>query len=128
MIEFAEDDERDEWPQVFPLLQEIVRWVHTQCWPIDKRFVITSIARTLAENARAGAKTLIHVVGPPWRAVDVSARDIEQATVSMVAALVNRRWTYDPDRPKIPICYSDPHGTGPHLHFQVMPGKTQLSS
>lgn len=119
MIEFREQDEREEWAQVHPVLKEIVQWAHDNLWPMGRPFVITSIWRTVAENTAAGAKTLIHTVGPPYRAVDVGDRPLTAVELIVALATVNKRWIYDPTRPNIPVAYGQPHGTGPHIHFQV---------
>ena len=78
-------------------------------------FEVTSCLRTAAEDAALGGSG-IHVTG---RAVDVSARSIPDGLVKSVTDWVNARWQYDPLRARLTCCYSAPHGTGPHLHFQV---------
>ena len=78
-------------------------------------FDVTSAIRTAKEDAALGGSG-IHVTG---RAVDVSARSIPSQLVKAVTDWVNERWVYDPARPRLTVCYSAPHGTGPHLHFQV---------
>ena len=79
-------------------------------------FRVTSVYRTQEENAAAGGRTLIDCL---WRAVDIGAADVHQNSVDTVTKYANRIWTYDASRPLIPVCYSAPHGDGPHLHFQV---------
>lgn len=99
------------------LLREIVLDCATVA--LDKckwNFRITSCFRTQEENADAGGKTLIHCL---WRAIDVGAADVEQEWIDFITDYANTKWVYDPSRPKIPVCYSAPHGSGPHLHFQV---------
>lgn len=89
---------------------------------------IVSIHRTDAENKAAGAKSEIHVVGPPYRALDLGAPlvpggtpDDRWAAVAAIAEPLNSLWVYDPSRPSMLCAYADPHGTGPHLHLQVHP-------
>ena len=78
-------------------------------------FDVTSCLRTAEEDRAAGGHG-IHVTG---RAVDVGARAIPDTLVKAVTDWVNARWQYDPVRPNLTVCYSEPHGTGPHMHFQV---------
>ena len=78
-------------------------------------FEVTSTIRTPEEDRAAGGHG-IHCTG---RAVDVGARNIPDDLVHAVTAWVNGRWQYDPQRGNLTVCYSAPHGTGPHLHFQV---------
>jgi len=119
VIEFAEADEREEWEGVGPLLKEIVTYAHDNLWPAGRRFIVSSIWRSRLENAKVGAKTLIHTVGPPYRAVDADVCGWSKAEIMEVCAAINRRWQYDPTRPNIPAAYGEKHGTGPHIHFQV---------
>lgn len=84
-------------------------------------FRVTSIFRTSKENEAAKAKTIVHCL---WRAVDVGTREWPEYAVIDVARFANERWIYDPERlAGPPVCYAGPHGTGPHLHFQAVPGK-----
>src|SRR5215203_3493208 len=78
-------------------------------------FVITSIFRTPAEDAALHASG-IHV---DWRAVDVRTRGQSGEVVDDVTKHINRRWVYDPTRPHLKVCFAEPHGTGPHGHYQV---------
>jgi hypothetical protein len=78
-------------------------------------FEITSAVRTAVEDALLGGSG-IHVTG---RAVDVGARSIPEPLISAVTEWVNTRWQYDAQRPRLVVCYSKPHGSGRHLHFQV---------
>jgi len=103
-------------PEVHPVVRMIVleaaeHALGTHGW----LFEVTSCLRTAEEDAKLGGSG-IHVTG---RAVDVSARSIPDALVHAVTEWVNARWRYDPQRPRLTCCYSAPHGTGPHLHFQV---------
>jgi hypothetical protein len=90
---------------------------------VDGTIEITSVHRTREQNKRAGAKTLIHVVGPPYRAMDISIRTLTggQEKAQAICDLLNDLWAYDPFRPDKPVAYCKPHGTGPHIHIQVHP-------
>jgi hypothetical protein len=95
-------------------------------WPVA-RCRVSSIHRTDAENAAAGANTRIHVVTPArgLRAVDLSGSNVggtvedRWRACGRVAAAVNRKWVYDPSRPRIKVAFAAKHGTGPHVHLQV---------
>ncbi|HEX8127891.1 MAG TPA: hypothetical protein VF527_02240 [Pyrinomonadaceae bacterium] len=80
-------------------------------------FTITSIHRTPAEDAALRASG-IHV---DWRAVDVRTRGHKQTVIDDVTNHINRRWAYDPARPHMKVCFAEPHGSGPHGHYQVHP-------
>lgn len=78
----------------------------------------TSIWRSKTEDARIGG----HGIHPVWRAADVRTVGVRpDAAVADVIAWVNDRWIYDPMRPAMLVAYAAPHGTGPHIHFQVSP-------
>jgi len=98
-----------------------------ETWRVPQ-LVVTDIRRTDTENRAAKSKTRIHSVGPPWRAVDVRIYNLGedyQRRAGAVANRVNRRWTYDPRRPKMNVAFARKHGTGPHLHLQVHPRTRQ---
>lgn len=80
-------------------------------------FLITEIYRTPEEDAALGG----HGVHPAWRAVDVHADGWDDPKLLDVSNYVNGLWIYDPTRPKMNVCDSEPHGTGPHAHFQCHP-------
>ena len=108
-------------PRLLALFSHLVN-----LWP-DGTIRITSIHRSKAQNELAGAKSLIHVVGPPYRAIDVSIRGLtgSQDKAQAMCDLLNDIFVYDPQRPDKPVAYCKPHGTGPHIHLQVHP-RTKL--
>lgn len=118
MIKFASERVEREWndQHLAKRVKEIVNDASSyaeQRWGWD--FTITSIHRTQAEDdALQGSG--IHV---DWRAVDVRTRDQSDAAVVDVTRYINRKWVYDPNRPNLKVCFSEPHGTGPHAHYQV---------
>ncbi len=86
--------------------------------------LIGDIHRTPEENAAAGAKTQIHVEGPPYRAIDIRVTNLTgdpQAAADSLGAIINAKYEYDPTRPAMVVAYTVPHGTGPHCHLQVHP-------
>lgn len=83
-------------------------------------FTITSIFRSPQEDAALNASG-IHVA---WRAVDVRTKGQPKDAVDDVTRFINSRWVYDPSRPMLKVCFAEPHGTGPHGHYQVH-GKTK---
>lgn len=89
-------------------------------WPqVTLRF--TSVHRSLEENAAANAETLIHVEGPPYRAVDLGIAGVGQVVADRIAFALNKKWEYDDSRPHLNVAISAPHGTGSHVHLQVHP-------
>ena len=92
-------------------------------WPAPQ-MAITCIHRTEEENRLAMARSLIHVVGPPYRAIDIRVRNLGenfQEEADSLAHRVNTFWQYDPTRPNKPTAYAKVHGTGPHIHLQTHP-------
>lgn len=78
-------------------------------------FTLTSIYRTPEEDAALQACG-IHC---EWRAVDIRTRDRTAEEIEDIARYVNTKWTYDPERPRLQVCFKEIHGTAPHAHFQV---------
>lgn len=71
--------------------------------------------RTPEEDAKLGG----HGMHPAWRSVDVRIAHWREARALALVAYINARWQYDPSRPGKVVAYVDPHGTGPHIHFQT---------
>ena len=114
----------NEWnnPKLAPMVKEIVidaAEYAKEKWNWD--FVITSIRRTPAEDARLHASG-IHV---DWRAVDMRTRDQSQQAIDDVANHINKKYAYDPTRPHLKVCFKEIHGNAAHAHYQVHP-RTKL--
>ena len=109
--------EEGEWEskRLAPLAALIVRAAAAYAEARGWLFRVTCIYRTPQED-RELEGTGVHVA---WRAVDVRTNDVPAADVQAVTDWINARWIYDPSRPNLPVAYSKPHGTGPHLHIQV---------
>lgn len=120
MIRFATERQEREWNdrrlsrRVKEIVTEASEYAEAN-WGWN--FTITSIFRTAAEDAALNASG-IHV---GWRAVDVRTRGQSQAAIDDVTRHINSAWAYDPTRPHMKVCFSEPHGTGPHGHYQVHP-------
>lgn len=98
-------------------------------WPAPQ-LAVTSIHRTEEENKAAMAKSIIHVVGPPYRAIDIRVRNLGeffQDQAESLAKRLNMLWQYDPTRPNKPVAYAKTHGTGPHIHLQSHPRTVRRS-
>lgn len=120
MINFVSKRVEKEWnderlsERVRDIVQEAAAYAEEKYgW----NFTLTSIYRTPAEDAALSASG-IHVY---WRAVDVRIKGRPQSEVNGVADYINGRYVYDPARPAMKVCFKEPHGTGPHGHFQVHP-------
>lgn len=111
---------KKEWdsPKLAPMVKQIVedaaKYALTK---FNWEFTITSIFRTKAEDAALHASG-IH---SEWRAVDVRTKDQNQDTVNAVANYINKKYSYDPSRPGMKVCFKEPHGNGVHAHYQVHP-------
>jgi hypothetical protein len=120
MLRFVSERQEREWND--PRLSSRVKEVVTEAAEYAEQnwgwnFTITSIFRTAAEDAALNASG-IHV---GWRAVDVRTRGQIREAIDDVTRHINRRWAYDPQRPHMKVCFAEPHGTGPHGHYQVHP-------
>lgn len=110
-----------------PQLREVVALVKVVAGALGwEKIVVTSIFRTLEENRKAKAKSLVHVTRP-HRAMDLRTYDVSPKTVAAVTDEVNRVFVYDPNRPGFPVAISRPHGNGPHIHLQVHPNTRRRS-
>lgn len=120
MLKFVSARQEREWndSKLAPRVKEIV--IQAAEYAEEKwgwNFTITSIYRTPAEDAALRASG-IHV---GWRAVDVRTRGQRQEVIDDVTRFINSKWAYDPSRPHMKVCFAEPHGTGPHGHYQVHP-------
>jgi hypothetical protein len=77
-------------------------------------FTLTCIYRTPEEDKLLEGSG-IHCT---WRAVDIRDRDVSPEAVVDLTTYLNRHYVYDPQRTALTVCYSKPHGTGPHVHLQ----------
>lgn len=114
-----------EWGRLHPMLLEVAGEL-MDLWP-SADMVVTSIHRTLEENASAGAKTTVHCTSP-HRAMDIRIKNsMQQDKADDIADWLNSVFSYDPDRPELKVCISKPHGTGPHIHLQVHPKSQRVA-
>lgn len=107
-----------EWQsgELFPMTTRILE--DAQAYALarfDWIFLLTCIWRSVTEDMVLEGSG-IH---PAWRAVDVRDKDQPAAAVADVTAYLNGKYVYDSTRPRLVVCYSKPHGTGPHLHIQT---------
>jgi hypothetical protein len=119
-MKFVSTRVEEEWDD--PRLARKVREIVTEAAEYARakfnwEFTLTSIFRTPAEDAALRASG-IHV---DWRAVDVRTRGQRQEVIDDVTNHINNAWVYDPTRPNLKVCFSEPHGSGPHAHYQVHP-------
>ena len=116
-----------EWSSCDPLLQEVTLWMVEHAWdPVQMGPIrITSIYRTKDENQAAGGKTEVHCQRP-HRALDVGGAGLTQETIKLTGFAVNSEYQYDSERPSKVVAYSEPHGTGPHLHLQIHPNTKRV--
>lgn len=120
MIDFSSRRVKDEWNS--SSINSLVKRIVNEAADYAKSqhnwdFHLTSIYRTPREDADLNGSG-IHV---SWRAVDVRTNDVAVAKVRAVTDWINSRYIYDPLRLHLKVCFSEPHGTGPHMHYQVHP-------
>lgn len=114
----------EEWATgpLVPPLREIVEW--GAAWSKehnDWTWELSSIYRTPMEDAKLSG-TRLHC---SWRCVDVrvQTRSWDDPAAKAVADVINKRWSYDPERSQMVVALFKTHGsaTGPHIHLQVHP-------
>jgi hypothetical protein len=119
-----------EWTNLDPRLWAIFSQL-VNMWPGDG-IRITDIRRSRKQDRAVGGSG-VHVAGPPYRAIDVGIRVLDanireaQLKAEKICDLLNELWQYDPARPKKPVAYCKPHGTGPHIHLQTHPNTKRKS-
>jgi hypothetical protein len=107
-----------EWnsDSLFPMTRVIVH--DAQAYALARwnwTFFLTCIWRSITEDTQLEGSG-IHSA---WRAVDVRDRDQAADAIADVTKYLNGKYVYDPGRPRLVVCYSKPHGSGPHLHLQA---------
>ncbi len=103
---------------IHPALLKVLGFV-LNLWP-EATIRLGDLNRSKAENKSAGAKSMIHVVGPPWRALDIGGKYLEQEDLERMEAIINDAFAYDPKRgQRYKVAYAKPHGNGKHVHLQV---------
>lgn len=118
IIDFRDDRVREEWAsgKLDPLLTSIFLYAARYASDfLHHTLLVTCIWRSEAEDAALGGSG----VHKQWRGIDVHADTWADPHANAVAAWVNQRWIYDPLRPSMKVALWEPHGTGPHLHFQT---------
>ena len=117
-MEFFSSKQQAEWDsgKLDRQLEKIVIWAQEQVLP-DWSFLVTCILRSEGED-HALKGTGVHTV---WRAIDIRTQGQDPGVVDLITRRINAHWTYDSKRPRLPVAYSKPHGTGPHLHIQTHP-------
>jgi len=118
-----------EWLEVMQILRAIVHDLADVACNSTTTIRITSIYRNHEEEIRAGGRSGIHTCGPPYRAIDIAGRTFKRpgdddarlmARLRSVASKLNRRWSYDANRPTKKVALAHV-GTGAHIHLQVHP-------
>lgn len=101
---------------IWPLLKEILR--DAEEFAIDNGcgdLTITSIFRTPEEDAELHGSG-IHCI---FRAADVRIPCWDDPKSLTLARYINAKYVYDSSRPTLLVAFMEPHGDGPHCHFQV---------
>lgn len=117
MIVLEKNDMLVEWDLVHLDLKRVV-YTLLSVWPEDIPLRFSSLNRT-KEQDRALNASGIHSSGPPWRAIDIGGKDLDQTHLNAMADFVNTVWKYDRNRPQLKCAVSKLHGTGKHIHLQV---------
>lgn len=118
-IQFKTPRQLHEFYDCEPLLQEIFYWIADTQWPSNVPAQVTSIFRTVQENAEAGATTQVHCKTPHC-ALDISVRLVPDNVAAKIVSETNRRFDYNHDGH--PCAYMHDVGSGLHIHLQVFPG------
>jgi hypothetical protein len=126
VIDFRDDRVRQEWEsgKVDPLLESIFLDAAQHAETVLQiPLIITCIWRSAEEDALLNGSG-VHKV---WRAIDVHADTWSDPKIGALAEYINSLWIYDPLRPSYKVALWEPHGTGPHAHFQVCHSSLTIS-
>ena len=111
-----------EFDEIDPRLRKLFYDVVYNLWPEKVPVTITSIYRTSEENVATGGHPFsVHTV-KPTRGMDLRIWQLTPQDIARIPRALNEKYVYDPRRPTMPVCYSRPHGSGPHFHLQTHPG------
>lgn len=119
----ADIEPADPWPKTLPekpmnLDLEQLDFVHEDLAQIINQVEDeVGITLTVTSLYRPGDQGVHGTL--PVRGVDVRCRDL--AIGQAIAAWINDRMVYDPDRPELLTCIVHDAGSGLHLHIQCHP-------
>lgn len=110
MRRFKQPEMELELARIHPMLKEVLTDLEF-VW--GRELFITSVERKAGEAGKMGAHS--PHTARPCRGTDIRTRNVAKDDVEYAAAYINRRWAYDPVRPKkvVALIESD------HLHMQV---------
>lgn len=120
LISFRDSRSRAEWlsgnidPDLAAIFLKAARYANAV---LKFQPLITSIFRSKTEDFNLDG-TGVHCA---WRAIDIYADSWIDTRAAAVADFINTRYIYDPSRPTMSVALFKPHGSGPHVHFQVHP-------
>jgi hypothetical protein len=122
-IDFRDERVQAEWEsgRLNPLLRTVFTEAAEFYSSLGRTPCITCIWRSAEEEEQLLVQTGQHPSGVHrvWRGIDMHADSWIDPYAVKTAEYINSRWTYDPLRRSYKVALFEPHGTGPHLHFQV---------
>lgn len=114
IIAFKRFESVGEWRYLHEKALEVVEFVR-EVWPLEA-LVITRI-----DSPHINGESGVHHTRP-CRAFDVRTWGIEGLRAEKIAAKVNTRFQYDPERTHMKVAiYHATDGGAHHLHFQIHP-------
>lgn len=105
-----------EFARLHNRLRLVFNYMLDYCWPDGKDIHVTSIYRSKEEDAQLEGSGIHHSI--PHRAIDIRTWPLTDGEVATLTRKMNDRFAYDPDRPKLNVCVTALHGSGPHAHLQ----------
>ena len=106
-----------EFARFHDMLRRVFNYLLESAWPERADLFITSIYRSKREDEAVGGGGIHHSI--PHRACDIRVHPLTDGERVTIVTRLNRRFSYDPQRPKLPVAICDQHGTAPHLHLQA---------
>jgi len=118
-----------ELTRIWPVLSEVLHDA-LDAYPFDELFIPNhSIYRPFQaelQKSRSGYHGMDDLDNDGHRCIDIPTPTWEIA--EDMAAVINPKWIYDPDRRLKLVAYAAKHGTGPHCHLQVHPNTVRRTN
>jgi hypothetical protein len=114
IIGFKRVESIGEWKYLHDKALEVVEFLR-EVWPLES-MIITRI-----DSPHVNGESGVHHTRP-CRAFDVRTWGVDNLRCEKIAAKVNTRFQYDPDRPQMKVAiYHKTDGGAYHLHLQIHP-------
>lgn len=130
-MQFKTDKVKSRWEKVHPVLRSIITDGDLYMQEKHKKeLMLTETATTLAEDKAVGRTSSTHRSLPWGRAIDVRTSCLSEEEKKDLKDYLLKKYAHLGALVKDDktgnfihnLIYDKPHGTGPHLHVQLMTG------